>query len=230
MTNFKRYSELPFIAVIVPPGAFAYSAPRVTLYFNALRRGGALPFALPLTQDEELLASQLAGADGLLISGGIDIDPELYGGKRDRQVSYEPEFDLYGKSVFHAALRSGMPILGICRGLQIMNVSSGGTLIPDLEGHREGVTHPLTVVSGRLAEILGGGDVTVNSFHHQAVDRLGEGFRVAAMSDDGYIEAIEYEGDSFAVGVQWHPERMEDAGTLAFFREFTGQCVQYKNR
>lgn len=80
MTNFKRYSELPFIAVIVPPGAFAYSAPRVTLYFNALRRGGALPFALPLTQDEELLASQLAGADGLLISGGIDIDPELYGG------------------------------------------------------------------------------------------------------------------------------------------------------
>ena len=117
MTNFKRYSELPFIAVIVPPGAFAYSAPRVTLYFNALRRGGALPFALPLTQDEELLASQLAGADGLLISGGIDIDPELYGGKRDRQVSYEPEFDLYGKSVFHAALRSGMPILGICRGL-----------------------------------------------------------------------------------------------------------------
>ena len=206
MTNFKRYSELPFIAVIVPPGAFAYSAPRVTLYFNALRRGGALPFALPLTQDEELLASQLAGADGLLISGGIDIDPELYGGKRDRQVSYEPEFDLYGKSVFHAALRSGMPILGICRGLQIMNVSSGGTLIPDLGGHR------------------------VNSFHHQAVDRLGEGFRVAAMSDDGYIEAIEYEGDSFAVGVQWHPERMEDAGTLAFFREFTGQCVQYKNR
>lgn len=134
MTNFKRYSELPFIAVIVPPGAFAYSAPRVTLYFNALRRGGALPFALPLTQDEELLASQLAGADGLLISGGIDIDPELYGGKRDRQVSYEPEFDLYGKSVFHAALRSGMPILGICRGLQIMNVSSGGTLIPDLGG------------------------------------------------------------------------------------------------
>ncbi len=228
MTDQRTKCGLPHIAVVVPPGPITYSDWRVRMYFNALIHGGAFPFALPLTLDEEVLAFQLAGADGLLITGGLDIDPEFYGGRRDPQGKYDPDFDRYGSFVYRTALKNGMPVLGICRGLQVMNVFSGGTLIPDVAGHQgETLQHPVNL-SGTLAALYGGSEVMVNSFHHQVVERPGSGFRVTAMSSDGYIEAIEYEGLPFVVGVQWHPERMTDQGTSALFREFGRQCILYR--
>lgn len=220
-------SEKPRVAVVVPPGMISYTTRRVSLYFRAVLRGGALPFALPLTQDEKLLAFLLSGADGLLITGGRDIDPSSYGGTPEPRMTYDPDFDRFEIFLFRSACEAGMPVLGICRGMQIMNVVTGGTLIPEISGHKDGVTHPLTGISGMLGDILGVSGVAVNSFHHQAVGRLGNGFRATAFAPDGCIEGVEDSSRPFVVGVQWHPERGNDPGNRKLFQEFIRHCSEY---
>ena len=183
-------------------------------YLQAIERAGAVPVVLPpCVSDLESLISRL---DGVCLSGGPDLDPEAYGARErhDELGPTEPSLDAFELALARAAIDRGMPLLGICRGSQALNVACGGTLHQHLPGHRQSepgcrVTHEVEVLAGtRLAGLLGAGTHAVNSFHHQAVDRLGHGLRIAARAADGTVEAIE--GQGFAIGVQWHAEALAD--------------------
>ena len=183
-------------------------------YLLAIERAGAVPVVLPpIVTDVECLLDRL---DGVCLSGGPDLDPEAYGA-RERHAELgptEPSLDDFELALARAAIERGIPLLGICRGAQALNVALGGTLHQHLPGHRQAepgtdTTHEVEVLPGtRLAAVVGGGTLAVNSFHHQAVDRLGRGLRVAARAADGTVEAIE--GPGFAIGVQWHAETLAD--------------------
>ncbi len=152
----------------------------------------------------------------MCLSGGPDLDPEAYGA-RERHAELgptEPSLDTFELALARGALARRLPLLGICRGAQAINVACGGTLHQHLPGHRQSApgtdtTHEVEVLPGtQLAALVGAGTMAVNSFHHQAVDRLGRGLRVAARAADGTVEAIE--GAGFLVGVQWHAETLAD--------------------
>jgi putative glutamine amidotransferase len=187
-------------------------------YLQAIERAGAVPVVLPpCVSDLEALIARL---DGVCLSGGPDLDPEAYGA-RERHAELgptEPSLDAFELALARAALERGMPLLGICRGSQALNVACGGTLHQHLPGHRQSepgctTTHEVEVLRGtRLAGLMGmggGGVIAVNSFHHQAVDEVGAGLRVAARAPDGTVEGIESTG-AFAIGVQWHAETLAD--------------------
>src|SRR5688500_8127654 len=186
-------------------------------YLQKVERAGAVPVVLPpCVSDLEALIARL---DGVCLSGGPDLDPESYGA-RERHAELgptEPSLDAFELALARAALERGMPLLGICRGSQALNVACGGTLHQHLSGHRQvepgcQATHEVEVLEGtHLAGLLGPGTYAVNSFHHQAVDELGRGLRVAARAADGTVEAIEARSGGFAVGVQWHAETLADA-------------------
>ena len=186
-------------------------------YLQRVERAGAVPVVLPpCVSDLEALMARL---DGVCLSGGPDLDPQAYGA-RERHAELgptEPSLDAFELDLARAALERGMPLLGICRGSQALNVACGGTLHQHLSGHRQvepgcQATHEVEVLEGtRLAGLIGAGAHAVNSFHHQAVDELGRGLRVAARAADGTVEAIEARSGGFAVGVQWHAETLTDA-------------------
>ena len=186
---------------------------------------GAIPVLCPSIERVELIESLLDIADGVLLIGGKDYDPRSYGEAPHPETALtrkRPEFDLFFAK---AALRRDLPILGICAGCQLLNIVTGGKLIQHLgnaERHTQGVTHAATVTSpGFFARAVGaepGAQVTVNSFHHQAVDpeRLGAGIRITAVAFDGTVEAVEMPGARMVLGVQFHPERMDDLGPGIF--------------
>src|SRR5215208_7739575 len=183
-------------------------------YLQAIERAGAVPVVLPPCVSD--LAALMARLDGVCLSGGPDLDPEAYGA-RERHAELgptEPSLDVFELALARAALGRDMPVLGICRGAQALNVACGGTLHQHLPGHRQSepgcdATHEVEVLAGtRLAGLIGPGSYAVNSFHHQAVDRVGHGLRIAASAADGTVEAIE--GRGFAIGVQWHAETLAD--------------------
>jgi putative glutamine amidotransferase len=180
-------------------------------YLRAIEAAGGMPVVLPPIGDAEAILERL---DAVCLSGGPDLDPAAYGA-RDRHAELgqtEPELDAYELALARAADRSGLPLLGICRGAQALNVARGGTLHQHLPGHRQTEpgthpTHAVDVAAGtRLAQIAGAGALDVNSFHHQAVDALGHGLRIAARAADGTVEAIEAPGQRLVIGVQWHVE------------------------
>jgi putative glutamine amidotransferase len=192
-------------------GAYALPEPYVT----ALHRAGARPVLLPSAEPADA-AELLEPFHGLLLAGGGDIDPGRYGAPaHPAQYGTDPDRDAAELALAVAADRLGMPVLGICRGVQLLNVAFGGTLVqhlPELAGllpHRadgEQVLHPLRVLAGsRLAGALGGEQVEGLSHHHQGLDRLGDGFRAVAWSSDGLVEGIERER-GWTIGVLWHPE------------------------
>jgi len=183
-------------------------------YLLAIERAGGVPVVLPPVVTD--VGSLLGRLDGVCLSGGPDLDPEAYGAP-DRHVELgptEPSLDAFELALARAAIAAGLPLLGICRGAQALNVACGGTLHQHLPGHRQSepgtqVTHAVEVLAGtRLARLLGAGTLAVNSFHHQAADALGRGLRVAACAADGTVEAIEGEGQGFVLGVQWHAETL----------------------
>jgi putative glutamine amidotransferase len=182
-------------------------------YLAALRSIG--------TEFEENPAT-LDGYDGLMLTGGTDVDPARYG--RDRESQTEPpdvERDRREAALLKEALKCDIPVLAICRGMQFLNVVLGGTLVQHIEGHRrrgEPDAHAVKVVEGsRLASILNSGEYRVNSRHHQSVERVGEGLVVSATAPDGIIEALELPGQRFVIAVQWHPEdRLETADRKLF--------------
>jgi putative glutamine amidotransferase len=180
---------------------------RVLPYADALRLAGIEPVFV--TPDRPL--DSLINIEGLLLSGGTDLDPQLYGQAIDpRSDQPDRERDALEQRLLREALEADLPVLAICRGMQLFNVTHpGGTLVQDIEGHRipNRGTHPAEVYRGtRLAEIFGEGVHTVNSRHHQAVDRLGQGLVISAKSPEGVIEGLERPDRRFAIAVQWHPE------------------------
>jgi len=200
-------------------------------YMRAVEVAGGLPLALPPLTTERI-DSLLEHLSGLLLTGGPDLDPSCYGAERHPELGpTDPVVDAFEIKLCKHAFRRGMPILGICRGAQVLNVARQGTLhqhLPDLTDgsveHRQmdGGDHATHVVrvapDSGLAQTTGGGPVKVNSFHHQAIDRLGLDLRAVAWSEDGLIEAVEEMQGRFALGVQWHAETLvADTGQLALF-------------
>ena len=192
-------------------------------YLRAIEAAGGLPVVLPPLGDAEAFLDRL---DGICLSGGPDLDPDAYGAsERHAELGpTEPGLDAFELALARAADARGLPLLGICRGVQALNVSRGGTLHQHLPGHRQAepataTTHAVHVEPGTLLERLLGGDVVdVNSFHHQAVDRLGHGLTAVAFAADGTVEAVEGGGSRFVVGVQWHAEGLiADARHLGLF-------------
>lgn len=194
---------------------------------DAVVAAAGLPLSLPQVP-AELAAAQLAGVDGLILSGGQDIDMPGAAGE-GRWI--DAARDRHEFALWEAARARGLPVLGVCRGLQLVNVALGGTLVDDVEGHNAAdryadVLHEVEVEEGTLLSgILGAGRCVVNTIHHQAIGELGDGMRVSARSSDGSVEAGELEGGQWFVGVQWHPELLpgRPAGD-ALFAALVGQC------
>jgi putative glutamine amidotransferase len=182
-------------------------------YLRTLDAAGAIPVVLPPTGTDHL-GPLLERLDGLCLSGGPDLDPAAYGatGRHTELGPTEPSLDAFELSLVRMGLQRGLPILAICRGSQALNVACGGTLHQHVPGHRQTemateATHEVEVESrSRLHRMVRTRALAVNSFHHQAVDVVGDGLRVVARATDGTIEAIE--GDGFVVGVQWHAETL----------------------
>ncbi len=185
-------------------------------YSEKVATAGGLPVQLPLATDPEEVVDRL---DGLLLTGGTDVMPQAYGSTPGTNLErIEPERDEFEFSVLNAAAEKGIPVLGICRGNQVINVTFGGTLIADLhpdrgEGHssmrypRHIGRHEVTFEAGSTLADIYGPAAMVNSFHHQSVDIVGNDLRVTGRTHDGVVEAIEHV-DKPIVGVQWHPEMM----------------------
>jgi putative glutamine amidotransferase len=194
-------------------------------YVRALARAGATPVVLPPLAPEAL-ADLIAPLAAVCLSGGPDLDPSAYGAKPSPDLGpTEPALDVFELEVARLADAAGLPILGICRGSQALNVARGGTLHQHLPAVTDGSIHHRQTAPGwaethavrlapesRLAGVLGLDELSVNSFHHQAVDRLGDGLRAVAWAPDGTVEAIEAEGDRLVLGVQWHAEVLERPG------------------
>lgn len=194
-------------------------------YTTALVAAGATPVLLPSVGPEhaERVVSTI---DGLVISGGGDIDPGRYGAQNTRSSEVDTERDAWELALVSAARRRGVPLLGICRGCQLLNVAFGGTLhqhVWDSEAHPDlwnedrttlATGHHDVALTGILTRIYGEDARRVNSLHHQAIDRLGEGLEVVATAPDGRIEGVTATGSWFALAVQWHPERLADEQAL----------------
>jgi len=188
-------------------------------YARAVEGAGGAPVVLPPLDDGDVapLVDHLAG---LCLSGGPDIDPATYDAERHPRLGpVEPGLDAFELAVARRADSLGLPMLGVCRGCQTLNVARGGTLhqhVPDIVdgsiAHRQTApgretSHDVRIEAGSgLAAIVGAEDLDVNAFHHQAVDRLGRGLKAVAWAPDGIVEAIE--GDDFYLGVQWHAETL----------------------
>ena len=190
-------------------------------YPQAIRRAGAVPIVIP-PLDVESIEPLLDGLCGLCLSGGPDLHPSIYGAEPHPLLGLtEPHLDVFEVALVRAAEAREMPVLAICRGLQVLNVARGGTLVQDLVSerpsdvrHRQAevgwvATHDVRLEADSLvAACLGKAEARVNSFHHQAVDRLGSGLRVVGWAEDGTVEAVEATDRRFTVAVQWHAESM----------------------
>jgi putative glutamine amidotransferase len=215
----------------------AWTLPAVLIpsaYVQAVERAGGRALVLPPSDEDP--DETLDRLDGVLFSGGSDLDPELYGADAHPETSgIRHERDRAELALLTAALERDMPVLAICRGSQVLNVALGGDLeqhVPERvghDGHKE-VTgtfseHEVEAVPGTNLEPLVGERRTVKSHHHQGYGRLGDGLRIAAHADDGTVEAIEDPSRRFTVGVLWHPEEGDDA---RLFEELVQQARTYR--
>lgn len=210
-------------------------------YYHAAAALGAVPVMVPLFHDDEAtLRALFDRLDGLLIAGGVDVDPVRYGeAPHPRLGRTDPARDAVELTLARWAVEEKKPVLGLCRGHQVLNVVLGGTLWQDIEAQvpgairhdyfptsgfsRDFLAHDVTLESGsRLHGAFGAATIRVNSMHHQAIHALAPALRVAARAPDGVIEGVESGTDHFLVGVQWHPEIFEptDPRTRQLFREF----------
>lgn len=214
--------------------AFAYED-----YITAVELGGGTACILPVTANEEVIKSHAEHIDGLLLTGGPDINPLIYGDEPvERLGKVSPERDKFDLDLVKRVSELGKPVLAICRGVQIVNVAFGGTLHQDVAGTTEFFvkheqssgpsigTHTVEIEKDSYLHRLFGDEVITNSFHHQAIKELANGFKAVAHSKDGIIEAMQKEEDLSIVGVQWHPERMAkyDRKMLKLFEDFVVRC------
>lgn len=206
----------------------------ISNYVQRVSDSGAVPMLIPSLEKEENIETLLDIADGVVLIGGKDYNPADFGEllHPETRMRMRPHFDIaFGSAV----LKRKMPVLGICAGCQLLNIVSGGKLIQHLdnaEEHRNGVMHSARILhDGFFARALGkkvNDEITVNSFHHQALamNHLGRGVKVMATAFDGTIEAIEFEGERMVLGVQFHPERMDDIGP-GFFSLLKNEAEKY---
>ncbi len=196
-----------------------------TPYYHAVIQAGGFPILLPVAAERAILDGYFNLIHGIVLSGGDDIPPQMFGEERHPKTKDEDGLRLAIELEWtRGALERRIPILGICLGIQMLNVVAGGTLVQDIpsqitnplahqntDDEQMKLFHDVTITpDSRLAQITGRDRLSVNTGHHQSVARVGEGFRVCATTEDGVVEAIESADDHWALGVQWHPERMLD--------------------
>jgi len=185
--------------------------------------GGGVPLVLPILEDESLARELVQRLDGLLLTGGVDVDPGLYHETNSHSIGVQTQRDLFEIALLEAARREAKAALGICRGIQVLNVAFGGSLYQDVptmidgalqhhdwEGSKDAYHTALFTRTSPLSELFGREEITINSSHHQSIKVIGKGLEPLAASNDGVIEAVTCPSDRFTFGVQWHPERMPD--------------------
>ena len=195
-------------------------------YVTALEGAGLIPLIIPPLSNLGAASAILDSVSGLVLTGGGDIDPSIYGEKRHEKVhSVDPERDRTEAALITEAKERGTPVLAICRGIQMLNVALGGTLVQDISsecntsivhddgGPRDSRSHEVAIEPGSLiSKAVGAERCTVNSFHHQSVKDVGDGLRITARSPDGVIEGLESsDEDWWVLAVQWHPEEMTES-------------------
>ncbi len=207
---------------------------QISQYSQRVVDAGGIPLLMPSIEDGEVFAALLDAADGCVLIGGPDYDPALYGEKPHPETAMtrlRPTCDL---AFCRELLKRDLPVLGICAGCQLLNIAAGGKLVQHVEKHRD-TTHMARVTAdGFFARALDrrpGDEISVNSFHHQVVDpaHLGAGLVVSAEAYDGTVEAIEAPGSRMVLGVQFHPERMDDLAPR-FFGQLVQQADFYRRR
>lgn len=209
-------------------------------YVDSMVRAGGVPFLIPAGLDEEAATQISLAADGLLLTGGHDIDPDLYGEPPAQELGeVTPERDALEVMLIRAFLRHKKPIFAICRGAQMLNAALGGTLYQDVhvqlpsnqhaqKSRLKHYAHLVSVADGSLLRQLAGKETfRVNSIHHQAVKSCPAGLRISARAVDGVVEAIEGVGESFVLGVQWHPEETADDVSRKLFKGFVQACLRH---
>ena len=204
-------------------------------YSKAVINAGGIPFILPITENMEVIREQIQHLDGLLLSGGGDPDPILYGEDCLQEVgSITPERDKFELEILDEFIKTGKPILGICRGLQIANIYFGGSLYQDVKYTGTTINHmqkwlpdlPTHDINIELAKILGT-KAAINSYHHQMIIDLGNNLTSIAKANDGIIEAFQNKNHKFFYAVQWHPEMMAVRGNekmQKIFDKFIESC------
>jgi putative glutamine amidotransferase len=208
-------------------------------YLLALEAGGGIPLLIHLTRDQAVLQAHYQRCDGLLFAGGGDVDPAIFGQPPHAKLgTIEPLRDEVELALARQAVDDRKPVLGICRGIQLLNIALGGTLyqdipseLPDASDHyasskvpgRAHMAHPITLVPGSwLAAQLGTAELPVNTFHHQALRDIAPGLHITGRAPDGVIEAVEGDGPGFLIGVQCHPEGLWERADPRWARLFTG--------
>jgi putative glutamine amidotransferase len=202
-------------------------------YARSVAVAGGLPVLIPGPLDAATLDELLPRLDGVLLPGGADVEPSLYGAAREARTETNPPLDELELHVARWLLARDRPILGICRGQQLLNVALGGTLVQHLDDHRQrgdrqALTHALTVApDSRLAEILGTTQTAVNTMHHQAVRDVARGLTAVAWAADGTIEGLEGTTHPWLLMVQFHPEELVDvhAPSARLFEAFVAACA-----
>lgn len=211
-------------------------------YLKGIELAGGAPVVLPVTQDKQVLEAILSRCAGVLLTGGHDVDPALYGQETLPECGeFSPARDALENWLIGWVLERDMPVLAICRGVQMLNVHLGGTLYQDLPTQHPGgvehsqqppyeeTVHTVEVEAGSfLAGLIGSGTLPVNSLHHQAVDTVAPGLVVDALSEDGIVEAVHLPGKKFVLGVQWHPEYCCTTQNRAaeIFQGFVRACAE----
>jgi len=221
-------------------------------YIRALTAVGALPWMIPLVGDEpETLRGIYDELDGVFLPGGADIDPANYGEERHARCDKgDPARDQVELTLVRWAMADRKPVLGVCRGLQIVNLAAGGTLYQDLADQmpgsikhdyfpfggrysRDHLSHEVSVATNtKLAEIFGAGALKVNSMHHQGVRQLGASLVASAVAPDGLVEGLESSDNSYLVAVQWHPEALTENSprTRRLFESFVEASAAYREQ
>lgn len=213
-------------------------------YVKSVELGGGVPVILPNLMDASLLERQIEHLDGVIFSGGYDIDPRLYGEQPIAEQAFTLlEIDQFYMDLLHTCEKMNKPVLGICKGCQAINVAYGGTLYQDLQAQKATIykhvgnapgrypCHSVTVNEQSKFLSFLPQQVDVNSFHHQAVKKVADGFIVAATAHDGIVEAIEKKEGTPVIGIQWHPEMMAACGNeqmKELFEHFVAICTASK--
>lgn len=215
-------------------------------YFKGLLCGGAVPIMLPMSDDPAVLLPVLSALDGVLFTGGQDVSPTLYNeAKKPQCGEISEDRDRMETLLLKLSMEKGLPILGICRGIQLINAALGGTLWQDLPTEKpSGIEHHMSPPYDRavhevtllentpLSELLKLRKIGVNSYHHQAIRELGRGLSAMAVSTDGLVEAVYKPDYSFLWAVQWHPEFSfeKDLKSLKIFEAFQGACKEFHEK